>query len=348
MKHRILLTTQDGHQFDYDCSPDEYLLDAAEAASLILVSQCRNGSCGACHATVTEGDYRLHEHAPDVLPADRENGILLCRTAPRSDLRIALPYDHRKVLRESIPRRAAQIVALEEIAEATVRVELRLDPEADDGGAAQFQPGQFMEIEIPGSDERRAYSLANTSNWDGTLEFLIRQRPNGRFSTFLRERARVGDTLTVRGPQGAFCVRESSLRPRWFVAGGTGLAPVLSMLRQMAEYGESHDARLIFGVENQRQLFLLDELERLNAQLPQLKIDVCVAKPEADWSGFRGTPVDALRAALSVSDVKPDIYVCGPPGLVKAAATVAAAQGVPADQFDSERFAVGSSEVPVT
>jgi ferredoxin-NADP reductase/ferredoxin len=341
MTHRILLTTQDGHQFDYDCALDQYLLDAAETASLILVAQCRNGSCGACHATVTDGDYRLDDHAPDALPANRTNSILMCRTLPRSDLQVALPYDHRKVLHESVPERMAQIVTLEDIAEATVRVVLRLDPDADDGGAAQFESGQFMEIKIPGSDAWRAYSLANTSNWDGALEFLIRLRPDGHFSTFLRESARVGDTLTVRGPLGAFCIRESSLRPRWFVAGGTGLAPVLSMLRRMAEYGENHDAKLFFGVEHERQLFLRDELEQLNAQLPQLATEICVARPTADWTGFRGTPVDALRAALARSDTKPDIYVCGPPGLVKAVATVAADLGVPADHIDSERFAAG-------
>jgi ferredoxin len=179
MKHRILLTTEDGHEFDYDCAPDQYLLDAAETASLILVSQCRNGSCGACHASVIDGDYRLGEHAPDLLPTDRRNGILMCRTAPRSDLRVALPYDHRKVLHQSVPRRAAQIIALEDIADGTVRLVLRLDSDADGGGAAQFGSGQFMEIELPDSDVRRAYSLANTSNWDGMLEFLIRIRVCG-------------------------------------------------------------------------------------------------------------------------------------------------------------------------
>jgi NAD(P)H-flavin reductase/ferredoxin len=338
-----LLTTEDGHEFDYHCAPDEYLLDGAETASLILVSQCRNGSCGACHATVTDGDYRLDDHAPDLLPADRHNRILMCRTAPRSDLRIALPYDHRKVLHESAPRRTAHIVALEDIADGTVRVVLRLDSDADGGGAAQFESGQFMEIELPDSDVRRAYSLANTSNWDGTLEFLIRLRPCGRFSSYLRERARLGDRLIVRGPLGAFCIRESSLRPRWFVAGGTGLAPVLSMLRRMAEYGESHEAKLFFGVEHERQLFLLDELDRLNTQLPQLTVEICVARPEPDWTGFRGTPVDALQAALARSDTKPDLYVCGPPGMVKAVATVAADYGVPADHIDSEHFVAGAS-----
>lgn len=341
MTHRILLTTQDGHQFDYDCAPDQYLLDAAEKASLILVAQCRNGSCGACHATVTDGDYRLDEHAPDVLPSNRANSILMCRTLPRGDLQVTLPYDHRKVLHESVPERVAQIVTLEEIAEATMRVVLRLDPDAGDGGAAQFDPGQFMEIKIPRSDAWRAYSLANTSNWDGTLEFLIRLRLDGRFSTFLRESARVGARLTVRGPLGAFCLRESSLRPRWFVAGGTGLAPVLSMLRRMAEYGENHDAKLFFGVEHECQLFLREELEQLKAQLPQLATEVCVARPTADWTGFRGTPVDALRAALTRSDTKPDIYVCGPPGLVEAVATAAADLGIPADHIDSERFTAG-------
>jgi len=339
MTFHIQLTTRDNQPLSFDCAPDQDLLAAAAEVNITLPSQCHKGSCGACHATVTAGDYRLQAHNPDALPADQPSAILMCRTTPCSDLRVALPYDHTKVLLRSIPRRVATIAALETIAQNTVRLELRLAPDEDGGCAAEFEPGQFMELEIPGTDERRPYSLANTGNWDGRLEFLIRLQPGGRFSTFLRERAQPGDRLAVRGAMGGFGIREGSLRPRWFVAGGTGLAPMLSMLRRMDEYQEMQDARLFFGVNVESELFMLDEIDRLKAQLPQLQVDLCVWKPEGDWRGLRGTPADALRAALATSGLQPDIYVCGPPSLIRAAQSIVSEAGLPPEQFESERFA---------
>ncbi|MGU7774859.1 2Fe-2S iron-sulfur cluster binding domain-containing protein [Burkholderia sp. MR1-5-21] len=338
MTYRIEITTRDGQPFGFACEAGQDLLTAAAQASITLPSQCRRGSCGACHANVADGDYDVQEHSPDALPAGQPGAILLCRTTPRSDMHIVAPYDYTKVLLQPVPVRVARIAALDEIAAHTVRVELHVEPDDENGTAVEFEPGQFAELEVPGSGIRRPYSLANTSNWEGRLEFLIRLRSDGWFSTYLRERARLGDPLTVRAPMGGFGLFAESLRPRWFIAGGTGLAPILSMLRRMAEYQEMVDARLFFGVNQENELFLLDELKQLQVDLPQLRLDLCVWQPRDDWSGFRGTPVDALSAALAQAGALPDLYVCGPPGLVRGAQAAAVAAGLPAAQFASERF----------
>jgi len=338
MNCRIEITTRDGAQYDFACEPGQDLLTAAAAATITLPSQCRQGSCGACHATVSAGDYDLGAHSPDALPAGEPGATLLCRTMPRSDMRVLVPYDSTKVLLQPVPVRSARITALETIARNTVRVALRIDEDDALGSAVEFEPGQFAELEIPGTGVRRPYSIANTSNWEGQLEFLIRLQPQGKFSAWLREQAKVGDALTVHGPQGGFGLISGSLRPRWFVAGGTGLAPVLSMLRRMAEYQELDDARVFFGVSQEEELFMVDELRDLQAQLAQLQVELCVWRPGDDWAGFSGTPVDALASALSQASVAPDIYVCGPPALVTGAREAAQAARVPADQFVSERF----------
>lgn len=337
--HAIELTTRDGAQLRFDCSVDENLLEAAAAAHIALPSQCRQGSCGACYAEVARGDYTLSEYNPAALPADEaaKGGILLCRTFPRSDLCISLPFNHDRILIGTIPRRSADITAIEPIAESTVRLELRLAAD-EDGGGAQFEPGQFMELEVPGQDLKRAYSLANTGNWEGKLEFLIRLQPGGRFSTWLRNEARLGRSLVVHGPQGAFGLSENGLRPRWFVAGGTGLAPMLSMLRRMAEFQEPHPARLYFGVNRTEELFCQNELEALCSELPQLQVTLSVWKPNGDWQGFCGTPLDALARDLAEASVLPDIYLCGPPALIDAAEAAARSRGVPDEQVISERF----------
>lgn len=336
--HAIEIMTQDGRTLRFDCSEEQTLLDAAAGAQLRLPSQCRAGNCGACQAHVTRGVYLLGEHNPAVLPAG-EGGVLLCRTRPRGDLSVALPCDAARIGQGEVARRDAEIAALEPLAETTVRLLLRLKPDADGNGAvAEFEPGQFAELEVPGEGLKRAYSLANTGNWAGELEFLIRLQPGGRFSEWLRTRAAPGDPLVVHGPQGGFGLREHGLRPRWFVAGGTGLAPMLSMLRRMAEFQEPHEARLFFGVNRREELFGLQQLEALRAELPRLKLTLCVWQADAAWSGFQGSPVDALARDLEGLASFPDLYLCGPPGLIDAAQALALARGVPQEQVISERF----------
>lgn len=335
--HAIELATRDGQTLRFDCAPQQTLLDAAAEAGLLLPAQCRQGSCGACHATATRGDYLLGAHNPQALPAG-EGGLLLCCTQPRSELAIALPYEAARIGRGGIPRREAAISAVEPLSEDTVRLELRLTPDESGAAVAEFEPGQFMELEVPQAGLRRAYSLANTGNWEGRLEFLVRLQPGGRFSAWLRQQAQPGQTLVVHGPQGAFGLRENGLRARWFVAGGTGLAPLLSMLRRMAEFQEPHPARLYFGVNRREELFGRAQLDALRAELPALQLTLCVREPDANWSGFAGTPVDALARDLDGLSSFPDLYLCGPPGLIEAAQALALARGVPAEQVHSERF----------
>ncbi|WP_091994167.1 2Fe-2S iron-sulfur cluster binding domain-containing protein [Paraburkholderia lycopersici] len=339
MSYRIELTTRDGQAFGFACEPGQDVLSAAQAADITLPSQCRRGSCGACHASVTEGAYTLGEHSADALPPGDPRAVLLCRTTPSADLRVAAPYDHTKVLLQPVPVRTARIAALETIADDTRRLELQLEPDDANGSAAEFEAGQFAELELPEGGVRRPFSLANTSNWEGRLEFLIRLRPQGEFSAYLRERAQPGDVLTVHGPQGGFGLIADSLRPRWFVAGGTGLAPVLSMLRRMGEFQEMNEARLFYGVNRESEFFMLDELADLRAALPQLRVELCVREAADGWPGSHSTPVDALAAALAAGGAAPDIYVCGPPAMVSAAQAAAARAGVPSAQFVSERFA---------
>jgi ferredoxin-NADP reductase len=230
------------------------------------------------------------------------------------------------------------VTALETVARETVRLELRLEPDGESGLDCQFDSGQFMELQVPGTQERRAYSPANTGNWEGTVEFLIRLRSGGLFSTYLGERARPGDRITVYGPQGAFGLHETGLRPRWFVAGGTGLAPLLSMVRRMAEWQDPQPARLFLGVNEEEDVFGIPELEAVAAELPGFSYEVCVWKPGESWALEPATPADLVTAHLAGEPVKPDLYVCGPPPMVDAVGQAARAGGIPPEQVFHERF----------
>ncbi|MHB9864213.1 FAD-binding oxidoreductase [Streptomyces sp. YIM S03343] len=222
----VTLATADGQRLEFGCEDGQNVLEAAAEWGAALPAACRQGTCGSCRATVAEGAYDLGACGADALPtAEREaGGVLLCRTYPRGELAAALPYDDSRILYGGIPVRKGTVTALETVARDTVRLELTLTEDDEQGAGFQFDAGQFVEVQVPGGEERRAYSLANTGNWDGRVELFVRLRPGGLFSGYLAERARIGDSLTVQGPQGAFGLRETGLRPRWFVAGGRASA----------------------------------------------------------------------------------------------------------------------------
>lgn len=345
MTDLITVRASDGASWEVPFEAGQDVVTAAEAAGVILPAQCRQGTCGSCHATA-EGDYALGSYSPTVLtPDDVAAGrVLMCCTQPIGPLTVTLPCDSSRVLLGRVPEREAIVTALDTVADGIVRLSLQLGPDEDGGTAMLADPGQFVELSFPGESQSRAYSLANPGNWDGVAELFIHLQPGGWFSGRLANRLAPGDAVHVRGPLGSFGVRDNGLRPRWFVAGGTGLAPLLAMLRRMAEWSDMHPARLFLGASRPEQVFGTDEIRGVLAALPQLSVDLRVWEPTPDWappegfSGGAGTPVDSLVAALADASPLPDLYVCGPPGMVAAVRDAAEAAGVPDRSVVVERF----------
>ena len=336
------MLTRDGVELDVACPPGATVVEAAADAGYTLPSLCGTGTCGACHAVVREGTFTMDEHDPNALPQKGgrpvPGAVLLCRTHPDSDLRVDLPYERSHVIDGAVPVRGAGVTGIERVAEQTVRLTLQLDADPLLGAGLDFQPGQFVELEIPGTGVRRAYSLANTANWDGVAELWVRLRPYGAFSTWLAETAAVGDRLVVHGPQGAFGLRENGLGPRWFVGGGTGIAPLLSMVRRMAEWGDPQPVRVFLGVGQESELLAVPELSEAGAAMSAFRLDTCVWQPGPDCATAVGTPVDLLVPALAAGGPTPDVYVCGPPAMVDAAAEAMRTAGLSEDHLILERY----------
>lgn len=335
----VVLVTTDGEESTISCDSQTTVLAAAEHAGLVLKSTCRTGGCGACSAVLNGGQVGMGKHDPDVLeiPAS-QGGILLCCSVPRGDCRIELPYDRGQVVAAPPAESRAQITGLERVADTVVQMKVTLLPGSDGSSSADFDSGQFVRIAVPGTDARRAYSPANVANWDGELEFYIRLLPGGLMSEYLTEKAAIGDVLAVSGPQGSFTLAENGLRPRWFVAGGSGLSPVLSMLRRMAEWGDPQPARLFFGVTHYTEVFAQDELAQLAQSIADFRADTLVWRSDPRWPGATGNPVDLAAAEVNLLGESPDVYVCGPPPMIEAAYAALTAAGVPGEQIHTERF----------
>ena len=335
--HLITLTTHDGQVLTFDAQDSQDVISAAATCNITLPSLCRDGGCGACLAHCETGDYQLGNYSesmlPDALKAQRQ--VLLCRTYPRSNLQLNAPYDYAHIQFGEQLGKTATITQLEKIANRTLKLQLKL---GDDDKAVEFEAGQYVEIEIPQTNIRRAYSLANTANWQGELDFLIRLQPQGQFTTFLNEKAAIGQTLTVYAPKGTFEFHSQRFNPAIFIAGGTGLAPFLSMLTKMAQWGENREVHLFFGVNDETELFCLEELAKLQQQLSNLKITQCVWKLCETWQGFSSTPAQALQKYLQENPNDYDIYLCGPPMLVNSCVEIAKTHGISETQIFSEKF----------
>jgi ferredoxin-NADP reductase/ferredoxin len=351
----VTLKTRDGQSVAFACGPDERMLDAAGRQDLYPPAQCGQGSCGACLAYVVTGEVEREPCSPAALPDGEraKGGVLLCRCRPLSDVDLRAPYDATMIRHEPVPERDAVIESIEVLSAPMRRLVLRLGPGPDGGTGVDFEPGQFLELTVPGTDLTRAYSIASTPNWDGRVELLIRLQPGGQFSTWLDKTAAPGMALIARGPQGGFMLHDRGLDPRWFVAGGSGLAPVLSMLRRMADWGDPQPARLFYGTWRRDEHVCEAELTTLQSQLPSLEIVHTVANPDPDptpdptWTGTTGSVVDTLSGSLDAlrerGEPLPDIYVCGSSGMVEAVRAAAIKAGLPEDRVFHEQCGAASA-----
>lgn len=339
--------TADGAELVVPLIEATTLLDAAEQAGYGLQCLCRHGSCGVCRARLVEGEVHLGEHTVDALSdADEAAGwVLLCCGQALGEVRIDLPYDNSRVLTAAVPTRQVRLSEIDHWPGGIVRLVVKALDDPELGSAIQFDAGQFAELTPPGSTRSRAYSFASIANWDGTAEFYVKLRDGGYFSAYVRDQAQIGDILSLRGPQGTFGLRENGSRPRWMVCGGTGLAPIMSMLRRMAEWGETQETLLVLGVNTPGEVYATEAMAKLRQALPNLRTLVSVVTPDAAWTGPVGNAVEIMNAELDARTAAaqadaPDIYLCGPPAFLNAARAGAVNRGVPDEQIYEERIVV--------
>lgn len=324
----ITLLFADGvsHRLDVPCGGK--LVEAATAAGLNLLTDCSNGQCGTCTAQLLSGSVEMDDYDPSVLPDDdREAGVVLpCVCRVNSPCAVEFPYDSTEALAEEAPPIPGEVVGVSQIAEEITRLEVAIDE------TLVFEPGQYVRIQPEGTDIARSYSMANPPG-SNRLEFYIRIVPGGAFSNWLTQ-AKAGDRVELSSPHGTFFLRDEA-RPRLFVAGGSGMAPFLSMLRGMGATARSIPTTVLIGARTPGHLFALEELQALRSEMPGLDVKLVVehgAGPES----HSGYPTD-LIAGLGL-DPSTRVYLCGPPPMVEAGRTAAQAAGLPRGDVLCERF----------
>ena len=336
MTHKVQVTFEGQTGFTIECRADEDIVTAALRQGYILLTECREGVCSTCKCLLVDGDYdELLPHSVHALsPSEEEDGwVLACRLQPTSDLVLDYDYPFERVERFAEGRRQGQIVALERLCDTVVRVVVRTLAAQD---PIDYEPGQYVRLTLPAIGVSRDYSMANLPSRERQLEFLIRVLPDGAFSGYLAERGRIGEIVEVEGPLGRFTLRAGA-PPPVFVAGGTGLAPILAMLRSLAETAPDEPAVLFFGNTAAGDVFFGQELAELAKVFPGLVVHHCVVDPPPGWTGDVGLVTDALATHLQ-DPPSHAYYLCGPPPMIGATRALLAARGVPADQIFEENF----------
>jgi methane monooxygenase component C len=336
--HQVTIVTQDDESITFECRSDEDVISAGLRQDIYLMASCREGGCATCKGFCSEGDYVLGKFSSQALPSEEEDAgeVLLCRCYPTTDIEVEVPYTYDRI--SFSPEGLSFEAEVTELAQISSNVMRLLVHRTGDDKQVKFDSGQFFDLEIPGTTTTRSYSPANITNKQGNLEFLIRIVDGGKFSTYMKDDAKIGQKIQVKGPSGIFGLKENGFTPRYFIAGGTGLAPILSMVRRMHEWQEPQKCVIYFGVNTEAEIFHLDELDQLAAEMPTLELRNCVWKCSDDWHCEKGSVVDILRRDLQLTGVKPDIYLCGPPGMVDATFAVCEDQGIPKDRIYLEKF----------
>ena len=329
MSYAIALNFEDGVTRFIDCKVGEKVLDAAFRQRINLPMDCSDGVCGTCKCHCETGAYDLgDDYIDDALSADeaRERQVLTCQMVPQSDCVIAVPLPS-SACKTGTTQFAATLASITRHADAALEVSFGLDQ------APVFLPGQYVNIGVPDSGQTRSYSFSSRPG-DTHASFLIKHVPGGLMSSWL-ERAQPGDRVPMTGPLGSFYLREV-MRPLLLLAGGTGLAPFLSMLEVLAQRGEARPITLIYGVTRDQDLVLVEALEAFAARLPQLTVVTCVADPQTAHPRQGYVTQHMAREALHDGDV--DVYLCGPPPMVEAAAQYMRDKNIHPVSFHYEKF----------
>jgi benzoate/toluate 1,2-dioxygenase reductase subunit len=326
--YTIALNFEDGVTRVIACDDDEKVTDAAFRQKINLPMDCRDGVCGTCKCFAEKGEYAL-EFYMDESMSDEEAAqgyVLTCQMVPQSDCVIRVPASSAvcKAAPEAVQ---GSVLGVDRLSDTSFGLRVKL------ARPMGFLPGQYVNVTVPGTGAHRSYSFSSAPG-AYVATFLIRNLPGGVMSGYL-DRAQAGDAVTLTGPMGAFYLRPVT-RPQLWLAGGTGLAPFLSMLEQLAEQGSDQPVRLYYAVTRAADLVELERVQALASRIGNVEVITILAAPQDDHPR-KGFVTDHLKADdLNGGDV--DVYLCGPPPMVDAVRAHFTTLGIDPVNFFYEKF----------
>lgn len=327
----------DGSSNAFDCAADDTLLRAGLRQGLGLAYECNVGACGSCKFDLVEGEVRdLFPEAPGLRPKERERGKrLACQCVPLGDCTIKI---------RTADEYAPAVKPARQPARLFNRVALTPDISLfafETQGPAAFLPGQYALISSPSVGQVRAYSLSNLPNDEGMWQFAIRRVPGGLVSNALFDTLQEQDEVTIDGPYGVAYLRTEVERPIVCIGGGSGLAPLLSILRGAASMKQAAAPVLLYGGRGPADIpDVAAMLSREHVPVDFHPVVSVAELAEADgWTGDVGFVHTYIPKRMSLPLPDYEYYLAGPPPMIEATVRFLVLDGkVPSAQIHFDRF----------
>lgn len=314
MAHNYSVRIQ-GRNSDVNVAEDQSILDAALRANEWLPHSCTQGTCGTCKLRILSGEID-HGGSPDytLTAEERAEGLALgCMACPRSDLTVE-PVG--AIADDGTPRHALRdyegtIVVLDDIAANTRRLVVELDEPMD------FNAGQYAELIVPGHGVSRQYSMANPPSETSRLEFHIKLTPGGLATAgWIFDSLRVADRIELRGPLGQFNLFKRQEEAAILIGGGTGLAPLKSIVQHALSEDLIPQLYLYHGGRRREDLYDVEFFQQLDRDNEHFHYRPALS--DEAWDGATGMVTDVVLEDFSTCKGM-SAYLCGPPPMVEAA-----------------------------
>ncbi|MEH7249283.1 2Fe-2S iron-sulfur cluster binding domain-containing protein [Neobacillus niacini] len=328
---------------EMDVEEGETVLEAAFRQGVALMHGCKEGQCSTCKSLLLDGDIEMERYSTFALPDhEKEEGyVLLCKTLCYSDISVELLQFDEDALKLSIPIKTFQtsIESIESVTHDIRKLTLKLE----EPSKITFHAGQFVDIYPLGGKFYRSYSMGNTPSESNKLEFMIKIFEGGKFSTLLEEEFKTGDQLEVRGPFGNCIRREDSEGDIILIGGGSGMAPLWSILNDMVQKDVKRNVTFFYGARSKRDLFYLDKFAEIEKQLDGFRFIPALSEPSKDdnWvgeTGFITEVIDRYLKSSTISSKDLDAFLCGPAPMIDAAISVLRDNGVTTDRISFDKF----------
>jgi len=313
------------------------LLSLLAANEIFVPSACGGrGSCAYCKVKVLEGDGTIGPvEEPYLSDEERTDGIRLsCQVRVRNDILIEIPQELF-----SAKRFLGKLLHKHSLTHDIV--ELRI--EVQEPSAVDFVAGQYIQLQSEEYKDKesviRAYSMSSVPSDPHHIELIVRRVPNGICTTWIFDHLREGQSVSFSGPYGEFHLADTDA-PIIFIAGGSGMAPIWSMLRHMKEQSIHREATYFFGVQTQRDLFFVDEFRQLETELPGFRFVPALSnEPEnSGWKDERGLITEVVERYYPDCS-QHEAYLCGSTGMINACLAVLSKGGMHEDKVFYDKFA---------
>jgi naphthalene 1,2-dioxygenase ferredoxin reductase component len=313
---------------DVEVTSGENLLDTLRASQIPISYSCMAGRCGTCRCTLVSGSAVTLRSDSIASRVSAGQSVLACQTTLVEDCVVEVPEVDEIVVHPAKILKAT-VVGIDDLTHDIKRVRLSLSKPFN------FSPGQYATVQFT-PEHIRPYSMASTANGQ-EVEFHIRLVPDGRVTSYVAADLKAGDSVRLSGPLGTAYLRRKSEDPVLCIAGGTGLAPILSILRGMAETQTNRPVHVYFGVRSEADVYGTHWLEELRERLPGLQVHIVLASAEGDVPYRTGMVTDAVNADWdSLEGWR--AYVAGAPAMVDASSALLQQKGVNPNQIYADAF----------